>query len=244
MSGARHHCRWSEGPMVGGHSRSRCRMAITSICSWWMEHRRWIRTPRERRGIFATNTSRSWQRAEEGQLGTFLPDETRLDHVHLRTNNLERALAFYTGTLGLSVVEDGGSDAALGAAADAAPIIRQTEAPEASPRLKHTLGLFHLAIRFPTRRDLASAVNRLLNNNYAIEGASDHGVSEAVYLSDPDNNGLELYVDRPRSQWTWRDGQVAMGTDPLDVRGFIATISGAADSPARVPRQTDLGHIH
>ena len=190
----------------------------------------------------------------------FLPDETRLTRVHLRTGNLERALEFYTDRLGFRLVKKTGVgaslgrtekageqeqeqevDAALGTTESGPPLILLTEEIEAEPRPARATGLYHFAIRYPTRRDLAHALGRLLK--YPIEGASDHLVSEAIYLSDPDGNGVELYADRPRSQWTWRAGEVAMTTEPLDLESLLATTEGRRPPP-HVSPQTDLGHIH
>jgi catechol 2,3-dioxygenase len=188
----------------------------------------------------------------------FLPDETRITRVHLRTGNLERALEFYTDCLGFRLVKKAGVeagpgrtekdeeqeqevDAALGTTESGPPLILLKEDTGAEPRPARATGLYHFAIRYPTRRDLANALGRLLK--YPIEGASDHLVSEAIYLSDPDGNGVELYTDRPRSQWTWRAGEVAMTTEPLDLESLLATTEGQRPPP-HVPPQADLGHIH
>ena len=173
----------------------------------------------------------------------FLPDQTRLMSVHLRTGDLERALGFYTGLLGFRIVENASPEAALGARVSGPPLIVLTEVPGVKPREGKTLGLYHFAIRYPTRRDLANALVRLVRREYPIQGASDHRVSEAIYLSDPDGNGVELYVDRPRSQWVWHNGQIAMTTEPLDVDNLLA-LTKRLSPPTHVPPQTDLGHIH
>ena len=117
------------------------------------------------------------------------------------------------------------------------------EERHATPRPPGATGLYHLAIRYPARRDLAHALQRLARSDYPIQGASDHQVSEAIYLSDPDDNGVELYADRPRAQWIWRDDQVAMTTGPLDMENLLALTEGQP-APPHVPPQTDLGHIH
>src|SRR5213593_2857930 len=149
----------------------------------------------------------------------FLPDQTRISQVRLRTANLERALGFYTGPLGLRIVERTGGSGQVGISATGsspAIIVIYQERP-AAPRPPKATGLYHFAIRYPTRRDLAHALQRLARNNYPIRGASDHSVSEAIYLSDADGNGVELYADRPRAQWIWRNDQIAMTTGPLDI---------------------------
>jgi catechol 2,3-dioxygenase len=176
-------------------------------------------------------------------MSAFLPDETRISQIRLRTGDLERALEFYAGTLGLRIAERKGHEAALQATESGAAMIVLNEERRATPRPPGATGLYHLAIRFPSRRDLAHALQRLMRHKHPIQGASDHNVSEAIYLSDPDENGVELYVDRPRSQWIWRNGQVAMTTEPLDLDDLLTSTGGPA-VPSHVPPQTDLGHIH
>lgn len=174
----------------------------------------------------------------------FLPDQTRISRVRLRTGDIERALGFYTCALGLRVAERNRRQAALSASGNLPAMIVLSEEANATPRRARATGLCHLAIRHPTRRDLAHALRRLMQLGYPIDGASDHRVSEAIYLSDPDGNGVELYADRPRSQWVWRDRQIAMTTEPLDLDNLIASVESESP-PAHVPPQeTDLGHIH
>src|SRR5207302_5719220 len=115
---------------------------------------------------------------------------TRLATAHLLTGNLGRALGFYTGSLGLQIAEAAGREVRLAATNNGPAIIILSEEPTATPRPPETTGLFHAAIRFPTRRDLAQAVRRLFRDRHPIQGASDHKDSEAIYLSDPDDNGL------------------------------------------------------
>ena len=173
----------------------------------------------------------------------FLPDETRITAVSLRTGDLERALGFYVGQLGFQVVERRQREAKLGTTETGPALIVLNETPGASPRPDRATGLFHLAIRYPTRQDLADAVAKLLIlHNYPIEGASDHLVSEAIYLSDPEGNGIELYADRPRSEWVWRDGQIVMATEPLNLQNLLGG-KGRSLAPHIAP-QADLGHIH
>jgi catechol 2,3-dioxygenase len=176
-------------------------------------------------------------------VSAFLPDETRIRQVHLRTGNLERAVGFYTGTLGLQRAERTEREVALSATENGPALIVLSEASKVRPRPARATGLYHLAIRYPTRCDLAHALQRLLRARHPIQGASDHRVSEAIYLSDPDENGVELYADRPRSQWIWHNGQVAMATAPLDTDDLLASTDGQA-TPPHVQPQTALGHIH
>jgi len=118
-----------------------------------------------------------------------------------------------------------------------------SEESGAAPSPRQSIGLYHFAIRYPTRRYLAQALERLLQHGYPIQGASDHLVSEAIYLSDPDDNGIELYVDRPRSRWVWHDGQIEMATEPLDLDKLLATNQDQS-APPHVSPKTGLGHIH
>jgi len=144
----------------------------------------------------------------------------RIGHVHLKVADLERALAFYTGVLGFRLTQRYGRRAAFVAAGDYHHHIglNTWESAGGRPPAPGTTGLYHVAILYPTRAALADALRRLLAAGHPLEGASDHGVSEALYLRDPDGNGLELYRDRPRAQWPRAaDGALAMDTGPLDL---------------------------
>jgi catechol 2,3-dioxygenase len=176
-------------------------------------------------------------------VSAFLPDETRIDQLQLRTRDLERAVGFYTSTLGLRVMQRCAGVASLSATGNRPAMIVLSEDPHATPRPWRTPGLYHFAIRYPTRRDLAHALQRLMRAGHPIQGASDHQVSQAVYLVDLDQNGVELYVDRPRSQWVWREDQVAMTTEPLDLHAILASTESQSPPPY-VPPETDLGHVH
>jgi catechol 2,3-dioxygenase len=153
-----------------------------------------------------------------------IPAGADIGHVHLKVSDLERALAFYRGVLGFELVTRYGSQAAFVSAGGYHHHIglNTWESEGGTPPAPGHTGLYHLAIRYPTRTALATAVHRVLDAGIRLQGASDHGVSEAVYLADPDGNGLELYWDRPRAQWPRTpDGAIAMGTDPLDLRGLL-----------------------
>lgn len=170
-----------------------------------------------------------------------LPAATHIAYAHLRVADRERALAFYRDTLGLRVISTGGSSTALSATgAQPALVVLETH-PGARPKPPRTTGLYHVAIRLPDRPALARTLRRLVEREWPLQGAADHGVSEALYLGDPDGNGLELYTDRPRDEWPWQDGQVAMVSEPLDVR---ALLSLARESPEAIDPRTDIGHIH
>jgi catechol 2,3-dioxygenase len=152
--------------------------------------------------------------------------EVRIGHVHLTVSNLERALAFYRDALGFEVTQRYGSDAVfLSAGGYHHHIALNTWAGEGAPHPPAgTTGLYHFAILYPTRRELARAFKRLFDHGVTIEGASDHGVSEAIYLRDPDGNGVELYHDRPRDQWPRVRGQLRMTIKPLNLDGLLAEL--------------------
>lgn len=144
----------------------------------------------------------------------------RIGHVHLKVANLERALDFYTGVLGFQLTQRYGTRAAFVSAGGYHHHIglNTWESSGGSPPPQGTTGLYHVAILYPTRAELADALQRLVHANIRLEGASDHGVSEALYLRDPDGNGVELYWDRPENEWPRTpDGELAMFTHPLDL---------------------------
>lgn len=148
----------------------------------------------------------------------------RIGHVHLKVANLDRALKFYCDVLGFELTQRFGSQAAFISAGGYHHHIglNTWESADGTPPPRGATGLYHLAILYPTRALLADAVRRVLAAGVELEGASDHGVSEAIYLRDPDDNGVELYWDRPREQWPRSaDGGVAMFTHPLDLDGLL-----------------------
>jgi catechol 2,3-dioxygenase len=150
----------------------------------------------------------------------------RIGHVHLKVADLERALNFYCGVLGFELMQRFGSQAAFVSAGGYHHHIglNTWESAGGSPPPPGTTGLYHLAILYPTRALLADALRRVLAAGVEPEGASDHGVSEAIYLRDPDGNGVELYWDRPKEQWPRsRDGGVAMFTRALDLDSLLKT---------------------
>ncbi|HEX6981515.1 MAG TPA: VOC family protein [Balneolaceae bacterium] len=152
------------------------------------------------------------------------PAKTSIGHVHLKVSDLERALKFYHELLGFEITQFYGDSAAFVSAGGYHHHIglntwHSEGAESASPY--HT-GLYHLAILYPTRKDLAVIYKRLTDHDYPITGASDHGVSEAIYLQDPDHNGVELYWDRPKDQWPFtEDGKLQMVTERLDLNSLL-----------------------
>jgi catechol 2,3-dioxygenase len=151
----------------------------------------------------------------------------RIGHVHLKVANLQRALDFYCGVLGFEPTQRYGEGAAFVSAGGYHHHIglNTWESRDGSPPAKGATGLYHFAILYPTRAALADALRRLMQANIPLEGASDHGVSEALYLSDPDGNGLELYWDRPKELWP-RDGngQIEMSTRRLELSGLLGEL--------------------
>lgn len=154
-----------------------------------------------------------------------IPAGTRIGHVHLKVSDLQRALDFYCGLLGFELMLMYGEEAAFISAGGYHHHIGLNTwySKDAPPAPRRAPGLFHTAILFPERRDLAVALKRLRDADYPLTGASDHGVSEALYLDDPDGNGVELYWDRPQKEWP-RDehGQITMYTRALDLHGLLA----------------------
>lgn len=149
---------------------------------------------------------------------------TRIGHVHLKVGQLQRALDFYCGVLGFTLMQKYGAQAAFVSAGGYHHHIglNTWESAGGEPPPPRSTGLYHLAILYPTRAALADALRRLIAVGWPLEGASDHGVSEALYLRDPDGNGVELYRDRPGPDWPRTpDGQLAMVTLPLDLEGLL-----------------------
>jgi len=149
-----------------------------------------------------------------------IPPQTCIGHVHLKVSDLDKALAFYKDILGFEIMQRYGSQAVfLSAGGYHHHIGLNTWYSKNGPRQQqNATGLFHTAILFPTRKDLANALQRLLKADYPLTGSADHGVSEALYLDDPDGNGVELYWDKPRESWPVdSDGNLLMKTDRLDL---------------------------
>jgi catechol 2,3-dioxygenase len=163
--------------------------------------------------------------------------------VRLMVSDLNRARAFYEQAIGLraSETEDGGLTLA---AEDGGPLVELYGDAAARALDRRATGLFHLAILLPSRRDLALALVRLAQARWPLDGASDHLVSEAIYLSDPDGNGIEIYRDRPRSEWRHAGDQLEMATLPLDLDDVLGELSTEDGFQALAPAGTAMGHVH
>jgi catechol 2,3-dioxygenase len=156
----------------------------------------------------------------------------RIGHAHLKVSDLDRSLAFYCGVLGFEVMARMGNEAAFISAGGYHHHIglNTWESAGGFPPAPGTTGLYHIAILYPSRQALAVAFQQLLNAGIKLDGASDHGVSEALYLRDPDHNGLELYWDRPKEQWpTTNDGKLAMYTKALNLQSLLK------EAPSNLP---------
>jgi len=152
------------------------------------------------------------------------PSETRIGHVHLKVSDLDQAMAFYRDLLGFEVMDRFGDSAAFLSAGGYHHHIglNTWESKGARPAPKRSAGLYHTAILYPTRKELAIVLKRLVEAGYPLTGASDHGVSEAIYLNDPDGNGVELYWDRPRAEWPIdKEGKLHMYSEALDLQGLL-----------------------
>ncbi|MGC9467404.1 MAG: VOC family protein [Anaerolineae bacterium] len=175
-----------------------------------------------------------------------LDAHTHVGLVHLTVANAERMLGFYEEVLGF-IRRSGKKGVVQLGAGETRVLLQLTEDPDARPKPSGTTGLYHFAIRVPTRRDLALALLRLRDHDYPLQGASDHGVSEALYLVDPEGNGIEIYRDRPREAWPRGGDELEMMTAPLDLKELLETLeadnAGSAASTKMAPG-TDIGHIH
>ncbi|HZS42899.1 MAG TPA: VOC family protein [Candidatus Paceibacterota bacterium] len=153
--------------------------------------------------------------------------EVKIGHVHLKVADLDRALKFYRDLLGFEVTARYGAGAVFLSAGGYHHHIglNTWESLGGTPPAAGHTGLYHFAILYPSRKELATVLQKLIEADYPLTGASDHGVSEAIYLNDPDGNGVELYVDRPRSEWKVKnDGEVEMITEPLDLEDLLKTL--------------------
>jgi catechol 2,3-dioxygenase len=156
-----------------------------------------------------------------------IPPETRIGHIHLKVSDLNRSLEFYRDLLGFSLVTKYGSEAAFLSAGGYHHHIglNTWESKNALPAPVYSTGLYHVAICYPRRKDLAFIYDRLKRADYPLSGAADHGVSEALYLEDPDSNGIELYWDKPEEKWPRNDeGQLYMYTKRLDLNDLLTEI--------------------
>jgi catechol 2,3-dioxygenase len=173
-----------------------------------------------------------------------LPDSSKIQYAHFRVSDLDQALRFYKNMLGLVETGSDGGTLTLSAYGSSEPILRLTEDHAARPRQTRSPGLFHLALLYPTRKDLATAFKQLYVHRWPFQGFADHGVSEALYLADADGNGIELYRDLPREQWPYRNGELQMVTEQLDLDDLLSELSGKDIDDTLRSEGLSIGHIH
>ena len=173
-----------------------------------------------------------------------LPAETHIGSVHLTVRDLDQQRSFYERALGLELLQSEGQTVRLGP--PGGPVILElTGDPDATRRPHGTTGLFHFAVLVATRADLGQALRRVVEAGWRFTGASDHLVSEALYLNDPEGNGIEIYHDRSREEWPRSDeGVIQMATLPLDLDGVLGEVDAAQPMPPRMPEGTYIGHVH
>ncbi|MGH2994074.1 MAG: VOC family protein [Solirubrobacterales bacterium] len=167
---------------------------------------------------------------------------TRIGAVRLTVRDADTAREFYERAIGLQTLEHGGDTVRLGV--DGEVVVELHGDPDAAAPSQASTGLFHLAVLVPTRRELAAALRRVVGTGWPLDGASDHLVSEALYLTDPDGNGIEIYRDRPRDQWRHENGSVQMATLPLDLGELGAEPGGERSEQGGMPSGTRIGHVH
>lgn len=177
-------------------------------------------------------------------MNSSLPETTHISFVHLRVSHMQNAIAFYQDALGFQKVSKEKTTLGLAAGQGGKPFLFLSQDKTAAQAVRSAPGLFHVAYLYPSRKELAKAFKRLYDHRWPFQGFADHGVSEALYLADPDGNGIELYADRPRTEWQYQDGQLQMSTEHLDVENLLSELSGDSGSENGVHPQTRIGHMH
>jgi catechol 2,3-dioxygenase len=173
-----------------------------------------------------------------------MPASARIQYAHFRVADLDRAFQFYKGLLGLVETRSDGGTLTLSASGSNEPLIRLTEDRATQPRQNRSPGLFHLALLYPTRKDLAAAFKKLYVHRWPFQGFANHAVSEALYLADADGNGIELYRDLPREQWPYRNGELQMVTEQLDLDDLLSELSEQGVDDSLTSKGLSIGHIH
>src|SRR5439155_3057423 len=195
-----------------------------------------VTVTRDRRSA-AAFAPRALRRAERYR--AVIDPATHIGAVHLTIGDLSRSVRFYEDHVGFTLHRRDDTTAWLWAGGPDLLVLTQCER---APRVRGTTGLYHFAILVPSRADLARALRRLVDPDTGMQGAADHGVSEALYLADVDGNGIEIYRDRPREEWPRVNGQLRMGADAIDLEELLSTADGADGS--RLARETTIGHVH
>ena len=172
-----------------------------------------------------------------------IPDDAKILSVDLKIKNLVASINFFSTLLGFKEIKRNDKTSYLSANGSHPYLISLTENINSIPKPPGTTGLFHIAIRFPSRKELARVFLRLFDHKVKFQGFSDHLVSEAIYLLDPDENGIELYADKPRSEWVWQMGEIQMDTLPLNLN-VITNELDDRNVWNGIHHETDIGHIH
>lgn len=167
--------------------------------------------------------------------------QTQIGLVSLTVSNLRRSLSFYTHNIGLKLLSQAEQSAVLGTAER--PLLHLVEQPGAK-HFPNTTGLYHFALLLPSRVELAKSLKHMVQTETPLGGFSDHSVSEAIYLADPDGNGIEIYRDRKRSEWPMQNGRLQMNSLPLDLQGLLGELNGRTATWGGLPAGTKMGHIH
>jgi catechol 2,3-dioxygenase len=170
--------------------------------------------------------------------------DTHIAHVELQAADLANMLAFYGDLMGFRLIENKGGVARLSPSGKLLALLTLTERKGARRQPQFSTGLYHTAFRFPGRRPLGTTLMRLVAHGWPLQGASDHRVSEAIYLADPEGNGIEIYRDRPRADWPRLDGVIQMGSDALDLHKLLEEADQAAAQAGGIDPATDIGHMH
>jgi catechol 2,3-dioxygenase len=174
---------------------------------------------------------------------TLNPD-THVAHIELQVADLNRMVAFYHGLMGFQLIEQANGVARLSPTGAAPALLTLTEHKGARLQPERSTGLYHTAFRFPGRGPLATTLLRIVASGWPLQGAADHRVSEAIYLADAENNGIEIYRDRPRAEWPQLNGMLQMGNLPLDLHKLIEEADQAKAQAGEIDPGTDIGHIH
>lgn len=171
-----------------------------------------------------------------------LTTPVHVDQAALKVRDMDAMIAYYGSVLGLSKISSDNGSVILGAGAK--PLLTLIHAPSASYESQSAAGLFHIAYLMPTRKDLARWLVHAVTNRVPLTGVADHSVSEAIYLNDPEGNGIKVYSDRPRDAWTWNGGIVTMGTEQLDIDNLVALTDTNRDDYTLAPQGLRIGHMH
>ncbi|MCA1029674.1 VOC family protein [Bacillus timonensis] len=166
---------------------------------------------------------------------------TYVRHVHINVTDIQRSLSFYQDIIGFQILSQS-DDQAILSADGLSPLLTIQQPKALEPKQNRTTGLYHFALLLPTRHDLATFIQHIAKKRYRIQGGSHHGISEALYLADPDGNGIEVYADTPTSTWRWEDDRLALQSEPLDIEELLQVAKGQQWNG--LPTDTIMGHIH